>query len=304
MPLQASKNHYEELQRLSGLSVAAARRAWAGVDLADLDGSWAEQAGPRMLVAVTVAQEAAAAESASYIPAAMAEAGIPEGAQGTLRPRSLSGVASDGRPLTGLLRAPLTRVKTLVGQGHPDPLTAGRDLVDMIVQTQTMDAARVAESVSMMTQPAVSGYVRVANPPSCGRCLVLAGAFYRTRDAAGFLRHPRCDCTAEPAQNADQAMNPKQAFDSMTTAEQDRALTKAGAQAVRDGADMGRVVNARRGMSAASPSGIRTTTAGTTRRGRLPGQTRGARLMPESIYRLASDRADAVRLLRVHGYIY
>jgi hypothetical protein len=28
------------------------------------------------------------------------------------------------------------------------------------------------------------------------------------------------------------------------------------------------------------------------------------RLMPESIYEIAKDRADLLRLLRVHGYIY
>lgn len=101
----------------------------------------------------------------------------------------------------------------------------------------------------------------------------------------------------------------------MDEAEQDRVFGKAGAQAIRDGADIARVVNARRGMTtAADPSGRRrlvrderglfTTTEATTRRGRLPGQVAGARLMPESIYEIAKgDRDEAIRLLRAHGYI-
>ena len=48
------------------------------------------------------------------------------------------------------------------------------------------------------------------------------------------------------------------------------------------------------------------TTEGTTRRGvagaRL-GQARTPRLMPESILEIATDREDAVRLLRRFGYI-
>jgi hypothetical protein len=76
-----------------------------------------------------------------------------------------------------------------------------------------------------------------------------------------------------------------------------------GAQAIRDGADMGRVVNARRN------GGVRkgqlfgksafTTTVGTGRGGR-----RGPRIMPETVYSIARDRADAIRLLKLHGFIF
>ena len=95
-----------------------------------------------------------------------------------------------------------------------------------------------------------------------------------------------------------------------------RAFTKAGAEAIRLGADPAKVVNARRGMSTATSASGRellvrrevlgqkvfTTTEGT-------GKTRAARrkapvrLMPESALALATDRADAIRLLELHGYI-
>ncbi len=78
---------------------------------------------------------------------------------------------------------------------------------------------------------------------------------------------------------------------SLSTADQDALLTKASGQAFRDGADLGRLVNARRGLS----EGGLTTTEG-ARRGRV-------RLTPEAIYRRAESREQAVSLLRKHGYL-
>jgi hypothetical protein len=115
----------------------------------------------------------------------------------------------------------------------------------------------------------------------------------------------------------------------MTKAEQDKVFTKAGAQAIRDGADINQVVNARSGMSAAgtTKTGVNadgqiininrrtltgpTTTTGTTRRS-LAGQRLGAvrggppvkRLTPERIYEVAGeDRDEALRLLHENGYL-
>jgi hypothetical protein len=124
--------------------------------------------------------------------------------------------------------------------------------------------------------------------------VILAGRFYRWN--AGFNRHPRCDCTGQPVVSAaaanDKLTRPRTYFDSLDPAEQDRAFTKAGAQAIRDGADIAKVVNARRGMYTADGK-IYTREAA----GRRP------RIMPEQLYRDARDRADAIRLLRLHGFI-
>ncbi len=102
----------------------------------------------------------------------------------------------------------------------------------------------------------------------------------------------------------------------MSRADQDRIFTKAGAQAIRDGADMSRVVNARRGMETAARAqggtGGRLTTrdvfgrqlATTTEAVTKRGINRQIRLMPEEVYRIAGDNRDeALRLLRVHGYL-
>lgn len=108
--------------------------------------------------------------------------------------------------------------------------------------------------------------------------------------------YPRCDCIHIPAREDsadDLRTDPKAYFDSLTAAEQDRLFTKAGAEAVRSGADMARVVNARRGMYEAGGRSYTTEAAG-----------RRPRLMPEQILREAgTDRAEALRLFRLHGYL-
>lgn len=103
-------------------------------------------------------------------------------------------------------------------------------------------------------------------------------------------------------------VDPVAYFDSLTRAEQDKTFGAAGAEALRADANMGQVVNARRGMTTAQVGGrkILTTTEGTTRRGlasRVRGGNRLPRLMPEQIQALATDRADYLRLLNMNGYM-
>src|SRR5690606_30758410 len=103
----------------------------------------------------------------------------------------------------------------------------------------------------------------------------------------------RCDCVHIPSRESvagDITTSPRRIFESMDEAEQDRVFGKAGAQAIRDGADIARVVNARRGMYTAG--GLRLTREATTRRG----IGRPVRLMPEEIYRQANgNRGEALR---------
>jgi hypothetical protein len=67
---------------------------------------------------------------------------------------------------------------------------------DRIVAALVNDAGRTASLVDVGRRPAVTGYVRSLNPPSCSRCAVLAGRVYRY--STGFQRHPRCDCLMTP----------------------------------------------------------------------------------------------------------
>ena len=118
------------------------------------------------------------------------------------------------------------------------------------------------------------------------------------------------DCIHIPAveDSADDARtDPIAYFRSLSGAQQDQVFTRAGAQAIRDGADIYQVVDARRGTYTAG--GRTYTRTGTTRRG-LAGLRLGARgrtagrLTTDQIYlEAAGDRDEAVRLLELHGYI-
>jgi hypothetical protein len=113
--------------------------------------------------------------------------------------------------------------------------------------------------------------------------------------AFGATLDYRCDCRHIPiAENTpgDLSTDPKAYFDSLDTTEQQALLGKAGAEAVRTGADIAKVVNSRRGMYTANGR-LHTREAA----GRRP------RIMPEQIMRDAKDREDAIRLLRLHGFI-
>jgi hypothetical protein len=197
-----------------------------------------------------------------------------------------------------------------------------------IVVTAMQDTGRSTVQASMQTRPAVRGYVRMLQPPSCARCAVLAGRRYRR--AKAFDRHLNCDCRHIPvAEDSDDwTTNPKTYFRSLSVPEQDRVFTEAGARAIRDGADISQVVNAEKGVSVVSAYGreVLRTLEGTTRRG-IAGQrlqaegfakttglksqryahSRTPRLMPDEIYRLADelgwDRAETLRQLRRFAYI-
>ncbi len=196
---------------------------------------------------------------------------------------------------------------------------AGR-WIEQAAATMVIDAARAAEAAATAAHPEVTGYTRMLNPPSCSRCVVLAGQFYRWNE--GFERHPLCDCRHIPSSESlagDLSVDPSAYFDFLSREEQDKTFTKAGAEAIRLGADIGQVVNARRGMERAQVFGrdVVLTREGVTkyglygrsrgdfekRRGRRYEGSRHVRLMPESLLQVAEDRDDAIRLLKLHGYI-
>lgn len=203
--------------------------------------------------------------------------------------------------------------------------------LETVAATAVIDAARSAESAAIAVHPEVTGYVRMLNPPSCSRCVLLAGQFYRWND--GFKRHPLCDCRHIPASESvagDLTVEPDAFFASLPTAaelselhpgltvrerrkaghiSQEDIFTTHGAAALRLGADIGQVVNARRGMDVAQVGGrdVIITRESTTRRGiasrRRTGRRMEARLMPETILTVAADRDDAIRMLQLHGFI-
>lgn len=349
---QASAEFYRTQQRIKVATVAGVRRAWSQLERR-WDSEWLDQL-PQVYTLLSAAQLAAARSAGPYVAAVLEETGQVAPAQATLAAGALAGIASDGRPLETLLYQPLVAAGMAANAGAAPTraLGVGRDLLDLIVQTQIADSARVATQ-TWMTARNIQGYVRMLNPPSCDRCVVLAGKWFKWN--AGFDRHPGDDCIHIPAREADYGdfrLSPDKYFHSLSKAEQDRIFGEGNAEAIRLGSDVGQVVNAKRGMTKASgllgkgaaAVGIRMTgkeqlftTEGTTRRGifgraelarggaatrhaeelaaRITRRgaelrrihrtrTRRARMMPESIIDLANgDQAEAVRLLKLYGYL-
>ncbi|GAA1337173.1 hypothetical protein [Arthrobacter roseus] len=297
----AAVTHYKQMQRLQSVAVLAARRAWSGVDLGNLSG-W-EASLPEVTAALSVVQVEAASAGASYSALTLAQQGLYVAPEAFVDPSGFGGYASDGRPLDSLLHAPVPHTKALIGGGMAADVAKdqGRKFLDMIVKTQVADAGRAAAGVDIAARPG-TGYVRMLNPPSCSRCSILAGRFYRWN--AGFSRHPSCDCVhvtstqsaVDGAGSEGLIHDPYEYFQSLSEADQNRIYTKAGAAAIRDGSDIFQVVNSRRGMK---PGGL-LTTEGTSRRGNFG---RGRRLTPEGIYAQGKSRQETLALLERNGYI-
>lgn len=310
----ADQAHYQRQAATARMAAATAGRDFARIlDPADPLGSWRTMA-PHLLSLVTAAQTEAATTSAAYLPALLAAYGVASEAEGAIVPSALAGVASDGRDLFGLLFQPVALFRRMLGDGAAIEDAEGRAMrqLMMLVRTQVADTGRAATGIGITTEKAIAGYERVVRAPACARCLALAGRVYTW--SAGFKRHPNCDCVNVPITRAqlhqpDTRNTPQHLFDQMTPAQQTKAFGEAGAKAIRNGADIAQVVNARRGMYTAGGRSL--TREATTRRGiagRRLGARRGApapiRLTPEQIYaEAANDRDQAISLLRRFGYI-
>ncbi|NIL74409.1 hypothetical protein [Rhodococcus sp. B10] len=315
MPLpDAAGDYWLGQQRITAATLAMAKRLWRKIDETSFDESW-DRMSPTLIVTVEQAQAAAIREATAYVPTVLDELNIAVDPVAALAPDALVGVTGAGIAIEEAAYNSIIKAKSAVAEGVPaqTALSLGGQYLQMLVQTALADTARAAESIQTVTRPSL-GYVRMLNPPSCSRCVILAGRFYRWN--AGFKRHPRCDCKSIPAPESiadDLTVDPKRYFDSLSPEEQDRTFGVSSAQAIRDGADMGQVVNAARGLQQAQVYGrqLEYTTEGTTKRGvagriirargRSPRTT--PRLMPSAIYDIAEDRADALRLLHINGYL-
>lgn len=293
------------MRQLEIVALGIGRRFWRGLNPADLSGSWVRSlAGLQPLVEKV--QYQAATLGAGYGADTLAGQDTYSAPASFVDPSGFVGTAPDGRSLAGLLYSPVTQVKMAIAQGvQPGvALRMGGSVLDRNVQTLVADTGRAAASVDIVARPHV-GYVRMLNLPSCPRCVILAGKYYRWN--TGFKRHPRCDCRHIPTTEnraGDATTDPYEYFRSLDAEAQDKQFGKPAAQAIRDGSDIFQVVNADRGMK---PGGLMTT-EGTTKRGNFRASigdaTRARRLTPEAIYKLNGDnRAGALRDLERYGYI-
>jgi len=315
---ETAVKHYRAMLRLQRSARAAAAVAWSSLSAAYLSESWGG-VSPALVAAVSKLQLDAATRGAGYGGNTLADQGLYEAPEAWVDPSSLAGVSSRGASLGAALYSAIPHTKDLIAGGMPErvALARGREVLQMSAATQVADAGRTAAGLDTFARPKV-GYVRMLNPPSCSRCAVLAGRFYRNNE--GFQRHPRCDCVHVPTTRTEAASSeglvhdPYAYFESLSESAQDKTFGKAQAQAIRDGADLFQVVNARRGMSYAgvSADGSRRgqkvasdfTREGTTRRALWGGANpRGKRLTPDAIYAQGLPREETLVLLAKHGYL-
>ncbi|MEU9560357.1 hypothetical protein [Streptomyces fumanus] len=314
-------DRYEVVQGVTSSVVQAVQALWSDVPPDRIFAALQGSTGLQILNAVVAGQLSVAQGAQAFVTGAMLAQGAGTAAAATLNPGSLVGLAMDGRPLATLLYVPAVTTAQALSVGLPADVALARGMAQMgtIVATTIADTARTATQVAMTAEPRCVAYVRVVKLPACSRCIVLAGRQYTYSE--GFKRHPKCDCGMEPMSDREwrDSASPEDLFKQMSPDERRKRFGAAGAEAIENGADIGQVVNARRGMSTTT-TGKKVTHEGTTKRGiggkamqvgydKVPGssryaRTREARLMPEQILKQAhGNRELQVALLKKHGYI-
>lgn len=215
-------------------------------------------------------------------------------------PQAFIGAAADGRDLESLLALPGESAQFRKDNGEPpaQAALAGLNQLKMISRSEISDVRRAAEQVEIVQRPAVTKYVRVVNLPCCSRCLLLAGRLYK--HDADFSRHPGCDCSARVWDGKEDPRLTDDEINALLREGKIKGVNKADVEAITEhGADLYRVVNARRG-DGVEPVRWQLGTA-VRERG---GIGRRIRLTPAGILASANgDRDEINRLLYKHGYI-
>ena len=335
---QVAQAHYRRSALTTQRVVGAVLRIWQAAGPSGFRDELTRAAG-----LVAAGQLAQAVQAAAYLVELANEQNL-GAAEGVVVPRSLSGTTADGRPLTDALGAATSRAWDLLDAGADIRTAAlsGQSTLTRIVSNEVTQAGNNATQIGTTGHTEFAGYTRMLQAPACGRCVILAGKWFKWND--GFKRHPGCDCIHVPASEAAGVdgirTDPRRYFDSLSKADQDKYFGAANAEAIREGSDISQVVNtsigrvgsrtdnSRRAVSGlyefdAGGRTLQATTQGTTIRqgragrrmaiadgqidGRIPSsleRTTRPRLTPKSIYEVAgNDRTKARQLLYDYGYL-
>jgi len=321
------------LRRLSNRAVKAALLVWRSNRSDDFNQSFADSS-LAMLSALDSGQSAIADYMAATTPDVMADMGSRSLGSASYGPdlSQLTGYAGNGEDTFDNLWSSVLRGKQWVAKGYDaaTALTMIESDMEKRMRSILSDTARTSSLLTARSLASTARYIRALTPPSCGRCVVLAGT---DSGRTAFERHPRCDCIAVwSTDESVLATHYTSAGDYLNSLDDDDLAdalgSKANARAYRDGADVSQLVNAYRrsgDVRAAQLYGTRVkyTTEGTTkhaaayRRMKKAGyvkehvrmgykywRTDRPRLMPETIYQLSGDdHAEALRLLRNYGWI-
>ena len=302
--------YYRTTTSIQKSTVARVAELWSLLSIGDPAGDyWQGGVGEAIAQTVSAGQYAAANTAGLYVDQAVTDQGVPIG-EYAVDARAFSGVSETGGSLKSAMFRVVQALLADLAAGRPrlEAQLSAKARATLFGGNEVANAARAAESAGITGTSHVTGYIRELNLPSCDRCIILAGRWYRW--SAGFQRHPRCDCFHIPAVDAQQGadFSPHEYFDSLSAAEQDNIFGKANAEAIRMGADMGRVVNANQSTLPVGVYKERVRGADgefrwvNTDRVRYRGTP--TTLGVGNILELAAgDRARAVALLEEHGFI-
>lgn len=290
---QPSLDFYRHQQQIAAATVASVSKLWRRMGT-NFDSSWFELRSSA-LQAVHVGRAAAVTSATQYTPALLAATGQVAPASGSLNSARFLVSAPDGRDMGTLLDESVIRAKVGVARGLSSVgalESAGSWLTGMLL-TVMADTRRSVVGADIVQRPDIAGYTRMLNAPSCSRCVILAGKWFRWN--AGFQRHPRCDCIHVPsttrafAEEQGFVSDPYEYFNSLSKEQQEKVFGRIEARAIRDGGDIFRIENIKlRGLA--------------TAKGNLRYGT-PSRLTVDDIYRTAGTRTNAIRMLQSEGYI-
>jgi hypothetical protein len=283
-----------------GHTLAARTMAlWRRMDVRDLNAHW-DIIAPLMVDQVSAAQLVAAKQATRYVNAIDSTYPSFTPQVATINPAAFTNVMGDGRAVAPALFGAVTNTKTLIGQGVATrtAFESGARFIAMIASSALNDMGRSADR-TLAVGKGYTSYVRVVGGSACSRCAILAGIY---SGETAFLRHVHCQCTTCPIPHTPSEGkpvpsgfhdSPQAYFDSLTSAEQNRVFTNAGAEAIRQGADPIKVVNARRSAYGIqySSHGYIPANPGAARRTLTP-QTIGVRAdgSPLQVYTTAEGR--------------
>lgn len=311
--------------------------AWRGMDFQNLDASWAS-IGPQVTQHASSAQLELAKGSDRFTAQVATRTADFTPTKASIIPEAFAGVDGNGRDVSGILYGAVTTTKEAVGAGlgRVQSLESGATYLAAIFKTVVADLGRSADLVSSAGK-SFTHYVRVCNGAACSRCAALSGI---SSGEEAFLRHVSCQCTAVAVTSYSREKlpsglhaDPQSFFEALSAGEQDTVFGKAGAEAIRSGADVTKVVTARRGANGigyshrlpnrpgehavmskvtvgfrpdGKPVRVYATTEGATRHGVFGKANAGGRvrLMPESIMEIAGpDLGLRQAFLRDAGYL-
>ena len=313
--LDVARAHRAETTKLSGAAHRKAMREWKRVDPDRIAASW-------QLLLPAAAAALAAAQWHAAIDAEAATLAMLDGQDfdvdgPLLDPSAFAGMMQEtGAPveaaLAGVAFHTLDRIRD--GVETQKAMSLGGVELARMTNTAVFDVARAVSTGFGTTRTApvtMTGYTRMAMPGCCVRCSLLVGRFFRWN--TGFDRHPSCRCVHIPSSETSSGAletDPYALFEALSEAEQNRIWTKAGAQAIRDGADIyqvGNTIQKRRSDGTRRSSRRRyerSTARSYYRWGSSAGKAGKHRLSVSEIYRRAGgSRERAKELLEQYGYI-